>query len=200
MEKWQIYLYLFFVVTILHALYDKRTKLAVGACVFFAIVIGAIKYATYGLYLGLLAFVLLLAPAAVGASMQKSGVLKKVLDENDDKTEDTPPVPLASADEDFPNTAQESVNSESMVNYLDDNGQQVANTYQQCEPEEKTDDEAETGKKIIIYIVMFFLLVLQDVRLYAICVACFLLFFKRRNYFMDKRILWPQSMHLLKKF
>ena len=46
MEKWQIYLYLFFVVTILHALYDKRTKLAVGACVFFAIVIGAIKYAT----------------------------------------------------------------------------------------------------------------------------------------------------------
>lgn len=200
MEKWQIYLYLFFVVTILHALYDKRTKLAVGACVFFAIVIGAIKYATYGLYSGLLAFVLLLAPAAVGASMQKSGVLKKVLDENDDKTEDAPPVPLASADEDFPNTAQESVNPESMVNYLDDNGQQVANTYQQCEPEEKTDDEAETGKKIIIYIVMFFLLVLQDVRLYAICVACFLLFFKRRNYFMDKRILWPQSLHLLKKF
>ena len=44
MEKWQIYLYLFFVVTILHALYDKRTKLAVGACVFFAIVIGAIKF------------------------------------------------------------------------------------------------------------------------------------------------------------
>lgn len=200
MEKWQIYLYLFFVVTILHALYDKRTKLAVGACVFFAIVIGAIKYATYGLYSGLLAFVLLLAPAAVGASMQKSGVLKKVLDENDDKTEDAPPVPLASADEDFPNTAQESVNPESMVNYLDDNGQQVANTYQQCEPEEKTDDEAETGKKIIIYIVMFFLLVLQDVRLYAICVACFLLFFKRRNYFMDKRILWPQSLHLLKIF
>ena len=64
----------------------------------------------------------------------------------------------------------------------------------------KKDDEAETGKKIIIYIVMFFLLVLQDVRLYAICAACFLLFFKRRNYFMDKRILWPQSLHLLKKF
>lgn len=165
MEKWQIYLYLFFVVTILHAPYDKRTKLAVGACVFFAIVVGAIKYATYGLYSGLLAFVLLLAPAAVGASMQKSGVLKKVLDESDDKTEDAPPVPLASADEDFPNTAQESVNPESMVNYLDDNGQQVANTYQQCEPEEKTDDEAETGKKIIICIVMFFLFVLQDVRL-----------------------------------
>lgn len=115
-------------------------------------------------------------------------------------TEDAPSVPLASADEDFPNTAQESVNPESMVNYLDDNGQQVANTYQQCEPEEKTDDEAETGKKIIICIVMFFLFVLQDVRLYAICVACFLLFFKRRNYFMDKRILWPQSLHLVKKF
>lgn len=47
---------------------------------------------------------------------------------------------------------------------------------------------------------MFFLLVLQDVRLYAICVACFLLVFKRRNYFMDKRILWAQSLHLLKKF
>lgn len=200
MEKWQIYLYLFFVVTILHALYDKRTKLAVGACAFFAIVVGAIKYATYGLYSGLLAFVLLLAPAAVGASMQKSGILNKVLDESDDNTEDAPPVPLASADEDFPNTAQESVNPERMVNYLDDNGQQVANTYQQCEPEKKTDDEAETGKKIIIYIVMFFLLVLQDVRLFAICVACFLLFFKRRNYFMDKRILWPQSLHLVKTF
>ena len=26
MEKWQIYLYLFFVVTILHAFYDKRTN------------------------------------------------------------------------------------------------------------------------------------------------------------------------------
>lgn len=147
MEKWQIYLYLFFVVTILHALYDKRTKLAVGACVFFAIVIGAIKYATYGLYSGLLAFVLLLAPAAVGASMQKSGVLKKVLDENDDKTEDAPPVSLASADEDFPNTAQESVNPESMVNYLDDNGQQVANTYQQCEPEKKQTMKRKLAKK-----------------------------------------------------
>lgn len=97
MEKWQIYLYLFFVVTILHALYDKRTKLAVGACAFFAIVVGAIKYATYGLYSGLLAFVLLLAPAAVGASMQKSGILNKVLDESDDNTEAAPPVPLASA-------------------------------------------------------------------------------------------------------
>ena len=196
MERWQIYLYCFYAVAILEAFYIDKKKLAVGASVFFSIAVGLINYVTYGFYTGIFAFIIILAPGLVGAAMKKSGVLKKVLGKEDEESQLVLREQKKSM-EDI--VTSKNLDEESLANYLDDKGNMVANTWNE-QMEKKADEDVENGKTIIAVIVGFFVFISFDVRLYAALAMLVLGYFKRRIYFHEKRILWPRSLTIVKKY
>lgn len=196
MERWQIYLYCIYAVVILEAFYIDKKKLAVCASLFFSMATGMINYACYGLYTGIFAFIIMLAPGLVGAAMKKSGVLKKVLGKEDEEEQIVLHEQKKSIEAVI---ASNDLDEDSLANYLDDKGNVVANTWNE-QMEEKADEDVEHGKTILMIIVGFFVFISFDVRLYAALAIVVLGYFKQRIYLRDKKILWPRSLTVVKKY